>query len=339
MFGLFWITVLFEMAECIFITTPGNSSRIRLSSYGITAENRFSLIFRVKACGSAHIFLSDLDILPTLTREFIFGNKNNTKCEFGDNIYTKFSYACSNACDSFDDYWISWYYDTYNTVQEWKMGRGIVVSKELIGNYPWPLTTFYPRYIDISSTDLPAEWEFEISPNSTTFDSETTQIPTTAEKSRDSTTTEPTTSTLPTELITESTTPLSTILTMTSSTASTQTTQSSKSTTDTFCYCSDKSCSSRNYTDEEIAQMIETMIQELKVSVKDTNAYKRRLISAPDDRPSAQRVGGVGAVVICLVILGIVLMDTPRVVNFFRYHDRKTEYLRKTQSKRKKSKK
>jgi hypothetical protein len=49
------------------------------------------------------------------------------------------------------------------------------------------------------------------------------------------------------------------------------------------------------------------MIQELKVNIKDTNAYKRRLISAPDDRPSAQYVGSVGALVIGLVILGIVL--------------------------------
>ncbi|XP_062566186.1 uncharacterized protein LOC134228549 [Saccostrea cucullata] len=181
----------------------------------------------------------------------------------------------------------------------------------------------------------------EISSNTTPLDSETTQIPTTAEKLKDPTTIEPTTSTLLTEIITETTRPSSTILTMTSSTTSTQTGQpsSSETTTESFCYCpSDKTCSYRNYTDEEISQMIETMIQELKVSVKDTNAYRRRLISAPDDRPSAQRVGGVGAVVICLVILGIVLMDAPRVVNFFKYHDRKTEYLKKT-SKRKKSKK
>lgn len=107
-----------------------------------------------------------------------------------------------------------------------------------------------------------------------------------------------------------------------------------------YCYCSlNKSCETKNYSEEELAQMLEILVQELKVSIKDTNAYRRRLISAPDDRPSAQRMGGVGAVVICLVILGIVLMDFPRVVHFFRGDDKKRiEYERKM-SKSKKSRK
>jgi hypothetical protein len=46
----------------------------------------------------------------------------------------------------------------------------------------------------------------------------------------------------------------------------------------------------------------------------------------------------VGALVIGLVILGIVLMDLPRVVVFFRNNE-KTEYVRKRSKSRKKSQK
>lgn len=106
-----------------------------------------------------------------------------------------------------------------------------------------------------------------------------------------------------------------------------------------YCYCSlNKSCETKNYTEEELSQMIDSIVQELKVSIKDTNAYKRRLISAPDDRPSAQRMGEVGALVICLVILGIVLMDFPRVIKLVRRDpNREHEYENRSSKRKKKS--
>lgn len=73
-----------------------------------------------------------------------------------------------------------------------------------------------------------------------------------------------------------------------------QTTQSSTNGVNgsLYCYCSlNKSCETKHYSEEELAQMLQILVQELKVSIKDTNAYRRRLISAPDDRPSAQRMG------------------------------------------------
>lgn len=140
-----------------------------------------------------------------------------------------------------------------------------------------------------------------------------------------------------TETVTVEATPMTSNPSMTSFP---QTTQSSTNGVNgsLYCYCSlNKSCETKHYSEEELAQMLQILVQELKVSIKDTNAYRRRLISAPDDRPSAQRMGGVGATVICLVILGIVLMDFPRVVHFFRGEDKKKlEYERKL-SKSKKS--
>lgn len=139
-----------------------------------------------------------------------------------------------------------------------------------------------------------------------------------------------------TETVTVEDTPMTSDPSMTSFPHTTQ----SSTNGSLYCYCSlNKACETKNYSEEELAQMLEILVQELKVSIKDTNAYRRRLISAPDDRPSAQRMGGVGAVVICLVILGIVLMDFPRVVHFFRGDDKqKIEYERKM-SKSKKSRK
>lgn len=169
----------------------------------------------------------------------------------------------------------------------------------------------------------------------------TTQLPETATQLAETTSTRA--NVVTTEVVI-STTPVLSTSTTSSSTISTSTQADQPSTSgpadNPFCYCSfNRTCDySRNYTDEEIAQLIDAMIQELKVSVKDTNAYKRRLISAPDDRPSAQYVGSVGALVIGFVILGIVLMDLPRVVVFFR-NDKTTENVRKMSKSRKKPQK
>jgi hypothetical protein len=142
------------------ITTPGNDTRISLTPYGITAENRTSLIFQVQACGPAQIFLLDSETNPTEIRKFAFGNQSNTRCEFADSIYKKFSYSCSNTCHAYDHYWISWSDHHSDGSQDWKMGRGSVIFSSTIGSSPLIGFVFSPNYIEISSTDQPAIWEF-----------------------------------------------------------------------------------------------------------------------------------------------------------------------------------
>lgn len=344
MLGILWIAASFKLAETLYqtqtinITTPGNSTRISLAPYGLNATGRTSLTFRVRACGPASIILTDVETNAPVssTSEFIFGNKDNTKCEFKADIFTKFSYPCSNLCNDSNEYWISWGDDNDDLIQEWRMGRGTVVLTSIIGTNPFNFR--YPEYISISSENYPADWQFDVNYTITLE-----QAPTTP----DTTTSQPTESVtveiteIATVEVTETVTVEDTPMTSNPSiTSFPQTTQSSTNGVNgsLYCYCSlNKSCETKHYSEEELAQMLQILVQELKVSIKDTNAYRRRLISAPDDRPSAQRMGGVGATVICLVILGIVLMDFPRVVHFFRGEDKKKlEYERKL-SKSKKS--
>uniref|UniRef100_A0A8W8NAY2 Farnesoic acid O-methyl transferase domain-containing protein n=1 Tax=Magallana gigas TaxID=29159 RepID=A0A8W8NAY2_MAGGI len=298
MLGILWIAASFKLAETLYqtqtinITTPGNSTRISLAPYGLNATGRTYLTFRA-------------------------------------DIFTKFSYPCSNLCNDSNEYWISWGDDNDDLIQEWRMGRGTVVLTSIIGTNPFNFR--YPEYISISSENYPADWQFDVNYTNTLE-----QAPTTP----DTTTSQPTESVtveiteIATVEVTETVTVEDTPMTSNPSiTSFPQTTQSSTNGVNgsLYCYCSlNKSCETKHYSEEELAQMLQILVQELKVSIKDTNAYRRRLISAPDDRPSAQRMGGVGATVICLVILGIVLMDFPRVVHFFRGEDKKKlEYERK----------
>lgn len=67
------------------------------------------------------------------------------------------------------------------------------------------------------------------------------------------------------------------------------------------------------YTPQELQQKIEKMKSELTVETKQTNKYKRSLISVPDSRPSAQGIGSsVGLLTLGIVITLLVAFDFPR---------------------------
>lgn len=157
---LFFKTETLYQTQTINITTPGNSTRISLAPYGLNATGRTSLTFRVRACGPASIILTDVETNAPVssTSEFIFGNKDNTKCEFKADIFTKFSYPCSSLCNDSNEYWISWGDDNDDLIQEWRMGRGTVVLTSIIGTNPFNFR--YPEYISISSENYPADWQF-----------------------------------------------------------------------------------------------------------------------------------------------------------------------------------
>lgn len=86
----------------------------------------------------------------------------------------------------------------------------------------------------------------------------------------------------------------------------------SSSSSSSSVYCC--SCVSNvTYTPQELQQKIEKMKSELTVDKKQTNKYKRSLISVPDSRPSARGIGSsVGVLTLGIVIALLVAFDCPR---------------------------
>lgn len=67
------------------------------------------------------------------------------------------------------------------------------------------------------------------------------------------------------------------------------------------------------YTPQELQQKIKKIKSELTVEKKQTNKYKRSLISASDSRPSARIIGSsVGVLTVYIVITLLVAFDFPR---------------------------
>ena len=65
-------------------------------------------------------------------------------------------------------------------------------------------------------------------------------------------------------------------------------------------------------------EKIENIKKNLTVDVKETNAYKRKKISAHDDRPSAKAVGSIlGIGVLSVVFCLIVIPDIPTLIRDF----------------------
>ena len=60
---------------------------------------------------------------------------------------------------------------------------------------------------------------------------------------------------------------------------------------------------------EAIERIVQQLVKELSVDRKNTSSYRRRLISAKDDRPSAQGIGYIGVIILVSVIGSIVVMD------------------------------
>ncbi|CAG2252619.1 unnamed protein product [Mytilus edulis] len=72
------------------------------------------------------------------------------------------------------------------------------------------------------------------------------------------------------------------------------------------CICS---CYNVTLTEDELITKISLLKSELSVDKKQTNKYRRSLISAEDDRPSSKYIGNFGIVVLVVICSLIVLMD------------------------------
>lgn len=97
-----------------------------------------------------------MNVLVSFMSEFIFGNKDNIKCEFKVDIFIKFFYLCLNFCNDFNEYWILWGDDNDDLFQEWRMGCGIVVLISIIGiNF---FNFCYFEYISIFLENYFVDW-------------------------------------------------------------------------------------------------------------------------------------------------------------------------------------
>lgn len=58
-----------------------------------------------------------------------------------------------------------------------------------------------------------------------------------------------------------------------------------------------------------MSSLLSSIVHDLTVSKDNISAVRRKKISMPDERRSAQTMGYIGVVVIVTVILGIVVLD------------------------------
>lgn len=82
------------------------------------------------------------------------------------------------------------------------------------------------------------------------------------------------------------------------------------------CHCP---CSSVNIIDlneKELLQKIQELKIDMTVVTKETNKYKRSLISSPDNRVSSKVIGWTGISAIICVLLVIVLLDIGHLLRF-----------------------
>lgn len=82
------------------------------------------------------------------------------------------------------------------------------------------------------------------------------------------------------------------------------------------CHCP---CSSVNIIDlneKELLQKIQELKIDMTVVTKETNKYKRSLISSPDNRVSSKVIGWIGISVLISVLLVIVLLDIGHLLRF-----------------------
>lgn len=82
------------------------------------------------------------------------------------------------------------------------------------------------------------------------------------------------------------------------------------------CHCP---CSSVNIIDlneKELLQKIQELKIDMTVVTKETNKYKRSLLSSPDNRVSSKVIGWTGISVLICVLLVIVLLDIGHLLRF-----------------------
>ncbi|XP_052069055.1 uncharacterized protein LOC127708258 [Mytilus californianus] len=73
-----------------------------------------------------------------------------------------------------------------------------------------------------------------------------------------------------------------------------------------------------NLRPEEILQMVENLVKELKIDKKETTLAKNKKISAADERPSSQAIGLLGILMLCSSIGIIILSDIETFVRFIK---------------------
>ncbi|KAJ8298628.1 hypothetical protein KUTeg_022688 [Tegillarca granosa] len=83
-----------------------------------------------------------------------------------------------------------------------------------------------------------------------------------------------------------------------------------------YCDCSCKTVTKLTFEDlpVEVQEKIIEMKENLTVSKKSLSSYIRAKTSAKDDRPSAQRIGSFGIVMLLASIFTIMLMDIDRIL-------------------------
>ncbi|KAK3082696.1 hypothetical protein FSP39_002899 [Pinctada imbricata] len=74
----------------------------------------------------------------------------------------------------------------------------------------------------------------------------------------------------------------------------------------------------KTYSPEEVQSRLKEIRGNLKINRKNTTVYKRSLLSATDERISAQSIGYVGVAVLIIISGLIISMDVPRVITWMR---------------------
>ncbi|XP_069140711.1 uncharacterized protein [Argopecten irradians] len=88
--------------------------------------------------------------------------------------------------------------------------------------------------------------------------------------------------------------------------------------TSPVCYCPCEDVTNTTITPKQLESKINEIKQTLTVSKKDLSSYKRKLVSTPDHRASAQSIGYIGAAIMCSIAAIMVVMDLPRLGGDFR---------------------
>ncbi|XP_033747182.1 uncharacterized protein LOC117332407 [Pecten maximus] len=86
------------------------------------------------------------------------------------------------------------------------------------------------------------------------------------------------------------------------------------------CVCGSASSNITNLTKEHLVELVKELAKELTVNKKETSSYKRKLISAGDQRQSAQTIGVIGVLALCIPVLLIVSFD---LINLWSFASKK----------------
>ncbi|OWF45873.1 uncharacterized protein LOC110456466 [Mizuhopecten yessoensis] len=84
------------------------------------------------------------------------------------------------------------------------------------------------------------------------------------------------------------------------------------------CYCPCGDVTNTTITPKQLESKINEIKQTLTVSKKATSSWKRKLVSTPDDRVSAQSIGYIGAAIMCSIAAIMIIMDLPRLGGDFK---------------------